>query len=405
MKRHLSVVATLAVLLLVVLTVAGCTRDSVPANVTAPIVEAAARERGEAGLSGPAELQAAATVAISPASTSVALGQTTLVEVVVQNVTGLYGVDVRLSFDPTRLEVQDANPGVAGVQIEPGPFLDVSQGFVAQNTADNTQGRINYAMSLLSPAAPVNGTGVVMRITFKGIAAGQSAVTFASVLLSDRNGTQIPSTTVPGTVTVTAVQPTATPTSTPVPGATATPTSTPVPGATATPTPPPGPTCIHIVRYGDTLYSIARRYGTTVAALVAANNIRNPNFIWVGQRLVIPGCVQPPPPPPSGCFQYVVRRGDTLYGLAARYGTTAADIAARNGIRNWNFIWVGQRLTICPGVGPVPPAPPVRYHTVRWGETLWSIALRYGTTPWAIATVNNIPNPNLIYAGQVLRIP
>jgi LysM repeat protein len=154
------------------------------------------------------------------------------------------------------------------------------------------------------------------------------------------------------------------------------------------------------VRYGDTLYAIARRYGTTVSALVAANNIRNPNFIWVGQRLVIPGCQLAPP---TQCFRYTVRRGDTLYGLAWRYGTTVADIAARNGIRNWNFIWVGQRLTICPGVAPPPPA--VRYHRVRWGETLWSIALRYGTTPWAIAALNNIPNPNLIYAGQLLRIP
>ncbi len=400
MNRHLSAILKLGVLLLLVgLSLTGCTRDRVAADITAPVVEAAAREQATNAEPGaPTALQATTTVAVKPATQTINQGDTTLVEVEVQNVTGLYGVDIRLRFDPTKLEVQDADPGVAGVQIEPGPFLDVSQGFVAQNSADNTQGRINYAMTLLNPAEAVDGTGVVMRITFKGIGAGDSPVTFVSVLLSDRPGMQIPANTTSGTVTVTgAAVPTATPTATATPG--------PPPGPTATPTPapPPGPPCIHVVRYGDTLYAIARRYGTTVWALVAANNISNPNFIWVGQRLVIPGCGQAPPPPPR-CFRYTVRRGDTLYGLARQYGTTVADIAARNGIRNWNFIWVGQRLTICPGAAP-PPPPAVRYHTVRWGETLWSIALRYGTTPWAIAAANNIPNPNLIYAGQVLRIP
>lgn len=138
-----------------------------------------------------------------PTPETIAVGRITVVEIWVEHAVGLYGADIRLGFDPRKLEVQDSDLEISGIQIEPGPFLDVRKGFVAQNSADNTWGRINYAMSLLSPARPVDGTGVVMRITFKGIAAGDSPINFVSVLLSDRYGGQIPVTASPGNVKVT----------------------------------------------------------------------------------------------------------------------------------------------------------------------------------------------------------
>jgi len=116
---------------------------------------------------------------------------------------------------------------------------------------------------------------------------------------------------------------------------------------------------IHIVQWGETLTMIAARYGTTVNAIVQANGIRNPNYIWVGQRLVIPvPAPPPPPPPPSGCT-YVVRPGDTLTAIAWRYRTTVWWLVSANNIWNPNLIFVGQRLRVpCPPVQPTPTPPP-----------------------------------------------
>jgi LysM repeat protein len=158
---------------------------------------------------------------------------------------------------------------------------------------------------------------------------------------------------------------------------------------------------IHIVQRGENLTRIAYRYGTTVQAIVAANHLPNPNLIYVGQRLYIPtggGGV------PCGCgCVHVVRRGETLSQIAWRYGTSMWTIARCNGILNPNFIWVGQRLCVPCGGGWTPGCRLV--HVVRYGETLYSIAWRYGTCVQQIAAANGLYNPNLIYAGQRLCIP
>jgi LysM repeat protein len=114
----------------------------------------------------------------------------------------------------------------------------------------------------------------------------------------------------------------------------------------------------------------------------------------------------PPPssPPPAGPTVYVVRAGDTLQRIAARFGTTWQAIAAANNLTNPNRILVGQRLVIPTGSTSPPPSSP-RVHVVSPGETLFRIALRYGVTVQAIAAANNISNPNAIYVGQTLQIP
>ncbi|HID87412.1 MAG TPA: LysM peptidoglycan-binding domain-containing protein [Anaerolineae bacterium] len=158
--------------------------------------------------------------------------------------------------------------------------------------------------------------------------------------------------------------------------------------------------CEYIVQWCDTLYSIARRFGTTVDAIVQRNNIADPNKIRVGQKLIIPNCVVPPPE----CIIYVVQPGDTLYSIAKRHNTTVETIARDNHIVNPWLIFVGQELKICPPGWPPPPPCPNLY-IVKPGDTLYSIALRFGTTYWAIADANGIPNPHLIFVGQVLCIP
>ena len=161
---------------------------------------------------------------------------------------------------------------------------------------------------------------------------------------------------------------------------------------------------IHIVARGETLASIARSYGTTVQAIASANGIWNPNLIYPGQRLVIPvGGTPPPTPPPPSQTYYIVQRGDTLAKIARNFGTTIWAIAQANNIANPNVIYVGMYLVIPSGTPP-PPTTIIQYY-VRPGDTLASIARAYGTTWQALAAYNNISNPNRIYWGMLLNIP
>jgi lipoprotein-anchoring transpeptidase ErfK/SrfK len=115
---------------------------------------------------------------------------------------------------------------------------------------------------------------------------------------------------------------------------------------------------IHVVQRGETLSQIARRYGVSTTALAQANSIGNPNFIYAGQRLAIPGAsggASTGGATASGGV-HVVRPGENLSSIAARYGTSVAALARANGIANPNHIFVGQRLTIGSG-GAVNSAP------------------------------------------------
>jgi len=113
---------------------------------------------------------------------------------------------------------------------------------------------------------------------------------------------------------------------------------------------PQGGSVVHVVQRGETLYSIARRYGVNMWTIASANGIINPNRIYAGQRLVIP---QGRPV----ATVHIVRPGDMLIRIALRYGVDAWTIARANGITNLNHIYVGQRLTI-PGAAP-PVSPPI----------------------------------------------
>ncbi len=122
---------------------------------------------------------------------------------------------------------------------------------------------------------------------------------------------------------------------------------------------------VHVVQRGETLSQIARRYGVSMTALAQANGINNPNFIYSGQRLSIPGASGGASSGSSAASSgvHVVRPGENLSGIAARYGTTVSALARANGIANANHIYVGQRLVISSGSGsaaqpaPSQPAP------------------------------------------------
>jgi putative chitinase len=102
----------------------------------------------------------------------------------------------------------------------------------------------------------------------------------------------------------------------------------------------------------------------------------------------------------------VVVRGENLFRIALRYGTTVEAIANANGIANPARIAVGQRLTILTSGGqPAPPTTGATTHVVQPGDNLFRIALRYNLNYLYLAQYNGIANPSHIYVGQVIRIP
>jgi LysM repeat protein len=169
--------------------------------------------------------------------------------------------------------------------------------------------------------------------------------------------------------------------------------------------PAPCGSYVHIVHWGETLSGIAMRYGTTVRAIMNANHIPNPNRIFAGQRIVIPCATTAQPGPVGGNVDYV-RPGDTLSGIACRFGVSVNSLVQANGIANPNCIYAGQKLHI-PGWSYIhqPATWDHHYYTVRAGDTLSGIAWRFGTSAWAIASANNLHNLNVVYAGQVIYIP
>ncbi|MQB56497.1 LysM peptidoglycan-binding domain-containing protein [Limosilactobacillus reuteri] len=146
----------------------------------------------------------------------------------------------------------------------------------------------------------------------------------------------------------------------------------------------------YTVQWGDTLSEIAARYGTTYQQLAAINGIGDPNAIFPGQVLKVSGQA-------STQNTYYVQNGDTLSGIAAKYGTTYQTLAQINHIANPNIIGVGQKI-ILPGNGQS------NAYTVQAGDTLSGIAAKFGKTWQALAQKNGIANPNVIYVGQTIQI-
>jgi LysM repeat protein len=372
----------------------------------------------------PAVAQGMATVRVEPAALAAQLNDTVNIAIKVDNIANLIAFELHLAFNPGVLEVTG---------MTNGGF--VAADFEAQKIFDNTAGTLDYAVAQMN-RPPAQGSGTLLNISFRVKGNGSSTVTTratqaapSGLILADQNGMAIQASWVPGTINVgtsitntptytptwtrtvtpcdddascpppthtptltntptytqtsTAITNTPTNTFTPThtPALTLTPTNTP----TVTPTPHPR---THVVRWGEWLYCIGRAYKVSPWAIAKENGVWWPYMIFPNQKLTIPNVpwmnmtigpvckaqftintptpiptvipatpvtvippTTPPAPattaPPFTCrATYVVRQGDTLYRIAVQYGTTYNEVARVNGISNPRLIYPGQQLCI-----------------------------------------------------------
>ena len=179
----------------------------------------------------------------------------------------------------------------------------------------------------------------------------------------------------------------------------------------------------YTVRPGDTVSHIAARTSTSVAAIAQANALANVSKIRIGQVLTIPSAggrapaaAAPAAASAAPAATYVVRAGDTVSRIASRVGTSVAAIVAANGLDARAFIRIGQTLTI-PGGAAAAATPaasaaaapgstaPSGTYTVAKGDTVTSIAARFGTTTATIVAANGLDARAFIRIGQTLTVP
>ena len=157
-----------------------------------------------------------------------------------------------------------------------------------------------------------------------------------------------------------------------------------------------GTTNTYVVKSGDSLYSIARKYNTTVDELKRLNNLSS-NVLSIGQVLKIPSSESNNTGSGTGTTNtYVVKSGDSLYSIARKYNTTVDEIKSLNNLTS-NLLSIGQVLKI-------PSASSTNTYVVKSGDNLYSIARKYQITVNELKKLNNL-NSNLLSIGQVLKVP
>lgn len=176
----------------------------------------------------------------------------------------------------------------------------------------------------------------------------------------------------------------------------------------------PNTTFVYTVKKGDSLYSIARKYDTTVNELIKLNNLKS-NTLSIGQQLRIPEMYTPADQMTLPEFiNYTVKKGDSLYSIAKANNIDVDTLIKDNSLSS-NTLSIGQNLKIrvmdggvieeCIGPDYTPPdTQPTITYTVKKGDSLYKIANAYNTSVTAIMNLNNLTTNNLS-VGQQLKIP
>ncbi len=152
---------------------------------------------------------------------------------------------------------------------------------------------------------------------------------------------------------------------------------------------------VHQVVNGENLATIARRYDVSVDELVQANGLSNPDQVYVGQELSIPG---------AAVQIHTVQIGESLALIAERYGVSTESILVANGLSGLNDISAGQQLTI-PGAETTEDSTGEVTYVVKRGDSLYRISLVFGVSVDTLLATNRLSGANAIYPGLVLRIP
>jgi len=168
----------------------------------------------------------------------------------------------------------------------------------------------------------------------------------------------------------------------------------------------------HKINRGESVSSIAKKYGVSPFSIIQLNNLSNKYRIYAGDYLKVPNFAAQTQAGMQKTYEYAtnskgqivytVRKGDNLSEIATHFKTTSYEIAQTNKLRNQNQIFKGQKLII-PAKGGTSTAAIVTY-TVRRGDTLWDIARKYDTTPQRIAQANGISRTDYLRPGQKLKV-
>ena len=153
---------------------------------------------------------------------------------------------------------------------------------------------------------------------------------------------------------------------------------------------------IYVVKSGDSLYSIAKKYNTTVDNLKNLNNLTS-NVLMIGQKLLVPTVNN------NSSSTYVVQNGDSLYKIAQKYNTTVNELKSLNNLSS-DALMIGQTLKIPTNTSNSTTSGNNTTYTVKSGDSLYKIAQRYNTTVTAIKRLNGLSSDNLSI-GQQLLIP
>ena len=167
----------------------------------------------------------------------------------------------------------------------------------------------------------------------------------------------------------------------------------------------------YVVKAGDTLYSIAKKYGISVDTLIKDNSLTSNSLnvgtslkirIPTGNSIVVEECIGPDYTPPTNLQNtstYTVKAGDNLYSIAKKFNTSVSNLITLNGLKN-NSLSIGQQLKVPASSNS---STTNQTYVVKNGDSLYSIAKKFNTTVDSIKKKNNLPS-NLLSIGQKIKI-